>query len=297
MIYIDASELRVNSRLARHLADLSTLFGNQPVPDFVKHCSRTNLEALTGADVMLTPLNLPITGPALIKKHIGAGAIFVQLKFGRDLPGSLGERMKESLYRMKSAGARPCQCVLMYVGSLSCGKDGWAVINGRSRQRPKRKYSGIMTAIWHWIRRGGSYYPVTREGELAQVLKAMERDLGAGSVTEFWPGKITTGFSNDPLEELEKIRDWRVAFANMSTAIGPARATSLMEAMEREGAAQNLLQAMAWTSSPKQIRDEIGVPKMRLWGPKSFEAVRKVVFGEDAGEGFYLSVEMMKGEG
>jgi hypothetical protein len=292
MIYIDATELRINSRLGRHIEPLSKLFGFKSTESFIEAASRTNLESLTGADVMLTPLTLPITGAALVRKHTDAGAVFIQLKFGRDLPGSLGDRMKESLYRMRGTGAVASQCVLTYVGTLTCGKDGWAAINGRV-SRPRRKYSAIMTAIWHWVLRGGVYYPVTKEESLPNILAAMDNDVKVGNVTEFWTERVTTGFTDDPLESLEKIEDWRVPFANISSLIGPARATSLMEAMKAKGATQNLGQALLWTSSPKKIRDEIGVPKMRLWGPKSFEAVREAVFGPGE-EMFYLNVEVVE---
>lgn len=295
VIHIDASELRSSSRLREHIPKLYPLFKYKDADTFIQGVSRSNLEELAGADVMLTPVGLPIT-ESMIPKHIERGAVLIQLKFGRDLTSSLGDRMKESLWRMRETGARQGQCVLMYVGTLGCNRDGYAAINGKV-QRPRRKYEAVMSAIWRWCRRGGVYLPVTRMSHLAETLKAIETDIARDSET-FWPTKPNTEmFTDDPLEALEKIDDWRVPFSMLSKLVGPVRATALRNAMLEAGAADIFCQALLWTSAPKEVRNEMKLPRIPGWGEKTFDSVSKAVFG-DCGDNvrgdMYLKLELMK---
>lgn len=78
------------------------------------------LEELTGADLMVSPLTIPAATLTLIQRHIAAGALLVQGKWSRgDLLASiLDERMHVSLAKMQEVGARPMQCVLLYVSNV-----------------------------------------------------------------------------------------------------------------------------------------------------------------------------------
>ena len=292
MIHVDATELRSDSRFLKHVPDLYPLFGYHSEAEFIKATKRSNLETLTGADVMLTNLGLPIS-LTMLPRHIEAGAVLIQLKFGRDLPSSLGERMKDSLYRMRELRAVASQCVLMYVGSLSCGRDGVAMIDGKAG-RPKRSYTQVTSAIWKWCRRGGVYYPVSASA-LAPTLKSMEMDIGRGK-EEFWPSPPPSeDYSEDVLEGLERVGDWRVAFATLSKRVGPVRATALRDAMLEAGAADVFIQALLWAASSKEERERLKVPRIKQWGDTVFDGVREAVFGRDVVEGMEIEL-VVRGE-
>jgi hypothetical protein len=157
--FIVPSELRHNSNLKKHIADLDY----KPLP---------GLEALTGADVMISPDHLPFPrNDKFIKIHILNGAKLIQVKFGHDLPVSIRDgRLNEALSRMQNAGANPWQCLLLFVGLLGCDyASGKVTINGQLTygKRPMTWYQ-VDCAIERWIDRGGSYNPLS-SGKLIPV--------------------------------------------------------------------------------------------------------------------------------
>lgn len=136
-----------------------------------------NLEAWTGADIMLSRLSLPCKTRALLMKHIESGAILIQLKIGEDLAGSVGDRLNESLARMRSVTLRTASHWLLFVGVLTCDNEGSANINGYRTHR-NLSFATIDGAIVGWIARGGVYYALSRIGLLEGWCNAMVRRLG-----------------------------------------------------------------------------------------------------------------------
>jgi len=279
MIYIAASELRSSSRLFPLLPSLYPSFGFKSVEELVKEAASSSLEALTGADVMVTPLTAPVSSSALVKVHIQAGAFLVQLKFGSDLAGSLGGRLKEEIWRMRETGARQAQCILLFIGQVGVDRKGFATIDGQAR--PKRRYVAIQRAFLRWNLRGGVSLQLSREQYLPEFLAMLGDEDLSGS--EYWPPapEFETG---DVLSPLEKVEDWRPVFAAIK-GIGPKLATSLRNTMLEHGAADLLAQAYVWTANPKRAREEMQVPGIPGWGEGKFKLVRDALMGEDT-EGF-----------
>lgn len=134
------------------------------------------LEAQTGADIMLSRLAIPCKTRALLDKHIESGAILVQLKIGEDLAGSIGDRLNDSLARMRSITKRTASHLLLFIGTLDCGKDGEARINGR-KTHSAVSFASLDGAIVGWLARGGVYYSIPRLDMLDAWAHAMERRL------------------------------------------------------------------------------------------------------------------------
>src|SRR3990172_3291441 len=118
-IYIDPSELREVSNLLKYLSDVVYV----PFP---------NLEAQTGADLMISPDDLPHPFEDL-ETHILAGAKLIQIKFGQDIAASIiDDRLDEQLARMQALPTHWWQRILLFVGIFSCDiTKGMATINGQ----------------------------------------------------------------------------------------------------------------------------------------------------------------------
>ena len=90
MTYVDSKELTPQKKLVSFLD-----------PD--SYISVPNLEAMTGADIMVSPdIGLPNPSTELwIEKHIESGALLIQVKIAHDLTQSIeDDRMKNSLSKM-----------------------------------------------------------------------------------------------------------------------------------------------------------------------------------------------------
>ena len=282
MIYIDRSELRKNSRLYQHRWQLHSLFGgSESLTSFLSSVSTVDLEELTGADIMISPLHMPVTSSTLAH-HISAGAALIQLKFGRDLLSSLGVRLKSSLYKMRKSGAKQRQCILIFVGDIGA-KDNLATVDGQEVQ-PSKHYLAVTTSIYRWGQRGGIYLPVSREQFLPSILHSILRDIEmerAGVVKEeIWdvPSYDGADFDGDVLN-LTKVEDWRVVLAAIP-GVGPTLATNLRNTMLELGIADTLANALVLATMPKKGRKEKRV-KITGWGEKTHENVRGYVLGND----------------
>jgi hypothetical protein len=142
------------------------------------------LEALTGADMMISRLTLPATTRALILKHLYESALLIQCKFGEDLAASVGDRLNDSLARMISMTRRTALHWLLFVGTLACDFDGIAFIDGH-KTHVGMKFDTIDGAIVGWLARGGVYYSLSRKGLLAPWCEDMERRLGQYNAEQY----------------------------------------------------------------------------------------------------------------
>lgn len=136
MIFLDESETRSNTTMPE-------IPSAQVVPW---------LEEMTGADLMVSPLDAPAVSEALIKTHLQQGAQLVQVKRGHDLVSSLGDRLNMSLAKMHSIGAKQPQCVLLWTGIMTCTAQGQATLN---KQNTGMTYMAIQAGIEGWNDRGG----------------------------------------------------------------------------------------------------------------------------------------------
>ena len=284
MIYIDASELKSTSRLRQHVTKLRSLFGFDTEDEFISSVSVSDLESRTGADVMLTQRAMPVTD-AFLARHLDEGAVLVQLKFGNDFPGSFGARLHESIHRMCSYPAGHHQRVLVSIGSLGCSRTGHLTVNGKSA-RPKKHYAAYHTAVRHW-NRFGVYHPEPRESHVAEMLKALEVGIAEPARREFWPVPPKPGdfMEQEGFDELdvvppEPVKDWRLTVATFP-GVGPKRATALKTAMENApGAVPELMSALQWMTATKHQRKLMDMPRIPMWGDKTFENCRAWMFGD-----------------
>lgn len=159
--------------------DSSNFRSGSNVPE-VEGCVTSDiLEDITGADCLLSPLDMPAGKPALIREHIANRALLVQLKIGLDLASSVGNRLRMSLAKMRESGASPQQRWLVFCGTLACDKEGKAIIDGRavSEHVPGVNYWACDSAIVDWQLRGGQYKDLSRVTLLPDWLKRREESL------------------------------------------------------------------------------------------------------------------------
>ena len=230
MIDIDASELSSSSRLSA----------------FPGSRKSTVLEAVSGADIMISPLTAPCTSEKLIRIHVKAGALLVQRKSGQDLVMSIGERVNTALARMRSVGARQWQCVLLSTGYYAPKFDNkdtlWVGTLKADAKKGKpyiwwtdvpRSYLSLQTMLRHFTYRGGVYIPLTCDDEIESWCKKTEEELIAfhkgemSVIKQVWPSAKSyppdPAMPNDPLQEPVLVKDARVIIAQID-GIGPVTA-------------------------------------------------------------------------
>lgn len=142
------------------------------------------LEADTGADFMLSRLSVPCKTRSLLDRHIDGGAILCQLKIGEDLASSVGDRLNDSLARMRSITKRTASHFLLFIGTIGCNNEGSATINGHRTHR-NISFATLDGACIGWIARGGVYYALPRIEMLDGWAHAMERRLGEYDANQY----------------------------------------------------------------------------------------------------------------
>jgi len=197
MIVLDASEQRVNTKM----------------PDVPGAVTSTVLEALTGADVMVSPEKYPVKSEMLIRRHINSGAILVQRKSGRDLVSSLGDRLNGSLAKMFEIDTPfSGQRVLLTTGIFMQGPDGSCLVGevlSPNSIKPYinwtdtgRSYKGVRTAMQEWNIRGGvSTYSLPWNGEITEWLLSLEKNLISAKESGVKEILKTHDFPDDPPRE------------------------------------------------------------------------------------------------
>ena len=239
------------------------------------------LEAMTGADLLLSALDAPASTETLIRKHITAGALLVQRKSGADLVHSLGDRLNSSLARMhEAAPRRSAQHVLLFTGRLTCDPDGQALIDGHDTMQ---KFWPVQAGLARWGDRGGvvetlpsdAMIPAWVEMRLKHLKEYATRE-GATKLV-YPPNELPMDppAPDDPLQLPIAVRDGRVVLAQLR-GIGPKLAERIWEYTGRNlGWALTLLTD---TGSPEihkipgigvttihNIRQQLGLPpKLRL---------------------------------
>ncbi len=233
LIRIDTSELSSNSRMP-------AIPGSKP---------STVLEAITGADILITPLTIPCSTEKLVRLHIKAGALLVQRKSGADLVMSIGERLNTALARMKSVGARQWQCILLSTGYYAPKFDNknslWVGVLKSDAKQGKpyiwwkdvpRSYLALQTSLRHFAYRGGVYIPLSCDDEIPPWCKRTEEELLAfhngemSVIKQVWPSAKSfppdPPHPNDLLQEPVLVKDARVIIAQID-GIGPVTANRI----------------------------------------------------------------------
>lgn len=248
MIFIDPSELRETSNLLRYLSG-------------VVYKSLPNLESLTGADVMISPGQLPFPrSDKLVLSHVKGGAKLLQLKFGHDLPASIVDsRLNEALSRMLACGAMHWQAGLLFIGLLGYDDTkGMATINGQlSYGTQPMGWKQIDQALGFWIDRGGYLeFPLVSGNQIprrfANIQNRLDRYTEGESTRTLWP-KAPIFYdeikSDNPVmrewgigQELVVIDDLRPLLCTIPGArIGPERATAIFDWMKENNVRQDFM--------------------------------------------------------
>jgi hypothetical protein len=276
MIYVEANETSSTSRL----------------PTVAGAVTSTILEHLTGADLMVTPLRMPLT-ETLLQRHIAAGALLIQRKSGMDLVQSIGYRLHKALATMRATGARQHQCMLLVTGFvLPNTVDETAIVavpefgNGgtirfRSEGFSGMKYMSVQGALRSWLLMGGVTVQLSCDDEIPSWLQGMDDMLGKkkheGAVKEVWPEAPATFFEeapSDPLQRPVAVHDWRAKLVVLVDGVGPQLATNLREHLTARGLPDELMAAVSFAMT----EDVLGVPG---WGRARMLAVREAFYGPD----------------
>jgi hypothetical protein len=217
------------------------------------------LEKMTGADMLISPLDISASKIGLIREHLNNKAILVQVKLGVDLAASVGERLASSLVRMHEIAPTQAQRVLLFVGTLACDAEGHAIIDGRGVDQyvPGINYWSCQTSLDAWSERGGVVVQLSRVGLLAEWCRRKEQRLKkylSDPVEFFYPDKpnlLDKTVNNNPLQVPIKVSDWRVP---MSYLIGPKKSQLLYDKLgDRGGQAFEAMSSYDFESLPKGI--------------------------------------------
>jgi hypothetical protein len=143
------------------------------------------IEEMTGADFIISPLDIPHKSEALIRRHASMG-LCVQRKDIGDFAASLrpeDNRLWNQLLRMRQICQMPW---LLIIGDLKCDKEGHAVIDGRNTDW---NYTSLLGAMDWWQRRGGFMSWISRDSLMVdwchlQYNVLVEREKAGGEWQE-----------------------------------------------------------------------------------------------------------------
>lgn len=273
--FIVPSELRSKSNLKKYIRgmDYKLLPG---------------LEALTGADVMISPNGMPTPrNDKMILSHIRGGAKLIQIKFGHDLASSIVDgRLEESLSRMLATGAMPWQCLLLYVGLIGCDSaSGKITINGQlTYGKTPMNWTWVRSNLDYWVSRGGSFiFPLPSGNLILREFELQQRHVNyfvEDNDVLVWPS-LPAFYdeieSKNPhlrkwkvAQKLKLVKDIRVLFRAIPDAnIGPERATIIFDYMKDNGIHQSFMGFLSIVRD-ESILDIPGIGKGTLkairWG-------------------------------
>ncbi len=260
-------------------------------PPGTKTKKLTWLEELTGADVIVTVVDLPLT-KRLLPDHLEQGAVLVQIKRGADLLSSIGTRMKMSIAKMVKLTSHQWQRVLLPIGiympDRSSGKCLVATPMGNEKSphfyhaTPPKDWSAYQTALWRWRKRGGVVEPgVYTDGDLKRWFEREQVDLRSmlsEDKNQVWPDApklFSPAEKDDPLQELIPIKDWRIVAAAIP-GIGPKRINDFIVTWQDRQNTEMFptgVEYFEWLlRSPLLPRGY----KVRGYGVKTFENCRKL---------------------
>jgi len=272
-IYIDPSELRKNSNLLKYLSN-------------VVYVPLSDLEARTGADLMVSPDGLPSPIEDL-EAHILAGGKLIQIKFGQDIGASIVDgRLDEQLARMQALPTHWWQRILLFVGIFSYD----ATINGQlSYTNPPLAWRNVQGMFIAWSEGGALDFPLASGKLIKSHLELHQMHVnyiykhgGREKLIIPKPERFIIGLPNPnsliqewQARQVKLVNDIRTLLCAIPDAhIGPDKATTIFTHMAEHDIPQNLdgLLGMVIGKKPELMRVN-GI------GEKTVEAV-KVIFGK-----------------
>lgn len=233
------------------------------------------LEAMTGADILITPLAEPKLPARLkpksrphknkLKKLCEPGAL-IQRATGRDMLNHI-RNASHILARMLEW--TDC-AVLLSIGNYGRGRDGMVSFQGK----PTRwKYSSLQGAILSWQAGGGVYVNLAHGGALNEWLHLMH-----GTLVDIQAAPDKQLFTRLPLRPMRKADEivdgypmgQAIHFLSGLAGIGEKRAKQLLDEFGTAGIALVIL------TSEIAIADHL-LPKGI--GPKTLDSIKRVVGG------------------
>lgn len=157
MIFFDPTESRKGTRLPQNVIEAGT-----PLNE---------LEQLTGADILVSPLALPISNSKFFQRHIEAGMLF-QRKTGRDAMNSI-PHYDAILQRMLEHTTRPW---LITIGDYKSSRESKVIVDGQEIGWEWNAWTGAKD--W-WQLHGGYIAELSRDGQLLQYLRQWEQRLSS----------------------------------------------------------------------------------------------------------------------
>jgi len=245
---------------------------NKPIPGAV---TSATLESVTGADVMISPISLPVASEMLIRKHVEAGAVLIQQKNGMDIIHSAqNQRLSSQLARMYEAGAKfTWQRIVMFVGRVE-EKNNRAILNGVD-VGTWWQWQGIQDSL-AWSR-GGTFVSLPSLDYAALWIQAIDKVLPDRIERRIHEVYAPVNFpddlppQDDPLQLPIRVEDWRRpmwALCQCAKAnIGPEILNSLRQTMLEHNADDTFWMALDWLTS-------FDYPKVKGLGSKRKQAVK-----------------------
>lgn len=232
------------------------------LPSDVKAALCPSLEALTGADLMLSVWDAPVNFPALVKQHCAQGALLVQVKKGADLIASrLNGRLHGQLLRMRELCDRP---TLLFIGEAEPSKSGYLLIDGKQLYGSSPPlYQAFLSIRATWMDGRGYWEQIPN----ARCL---------GGWCDWWLSRLAEGHQHRFVKRADRadlflLSDAEASIAHLAKGVGPERATALWKALKEQGCDQTLAQALVWiTTEPEAF-------KVPGWGPGLRKACQKTL--------------------
>lgn len=220
----------------------------------------TGLEDATGADAIVSSLDMPISKLALIKEHIAAGALMFQIKrntaAGSDLASSIvDKRLKLSIARMRELAPQSYQMNLVTTGIITDRENNNSVwIDGREVNTYGIGYKQIQSALRHWNLQGGHVHQVNRLSELDDFFHAVENDLMTmpPKLLVYPDAPELTEPTDNPFQTVQRIKDGRIPLSHL---IGPVAAQIMYETCKGDIAMcfHILSDPFYWDALPKGV--------------------------------------------
>jgi hypothetical protein len=236
MIFIEASEAREGTRLPRAVIESARVV--------------RNLEAYTGADMLISPLSEPPMPDELtdskprqlsLRKHCEAG-LLIQRKSGRDLTNSIrdGHLTNEVLSRMLQWTSAPW---LLIEGNFLRDREGMVVVDGYTTNTMWSQLQGAMEA---WQLRGGymTTPPLPTESAVTEwVARWNSTKIYMWRKDMVLPPRKTQQVL---VGAMVNEKPWRTTLASFP-GIGPEKANDIADVCD------NLWQAIQMLTDPKTL--------------------------------------------
>lgn len=236
-----------------------------------KNCP--GLEALTGADMVLSQIPIPPT--VNLDLHIKNRSLFVQIKIGYDIISF--DQLHSSIARMQKCGIPKGQAILLPIGEY------WQ--DGLSNLRIKGKkpfgnipYSTLETIFDMWDMRGGIVEPSPPkhiddlQGWIDRKQHAFDKIAKEGKKDVYPPRPEF--IPEDIWQSVEEITDWRKFLVSGLDKFGSAKANAVFKYAREyfDGSPFGFYHILCLMTDEK---DGKPVHKIPLWGDKSRQDFRE----------------------